>query len=319
MLLAPGCLIIHFFERLWTTVKRTVAEWLEQGVFHWGAALAYYALFSLTPLLLLGLTAGGSLLGREAVRGPVLEQAGILLGPSAREVIREVLDQISLLTFDSFIVVPTVLLLLLGATAVFVNIQGALNEIWRLQPQSGLVRNLVRSRAMSVLMLVVLGGAVLLSALLSGLSQALVPYVPDAVAETLRLGRLVEGGVTFVILWLLLTSTFTILPDARIAWRDVWLGAGVTALLLYLGQALMGLYLGKADLGSAFGAAGSLFTLLVWIYYSAQIFFLGAVFTRVWADLHGASVQPEDYAARVETRTVPRNGRRAADGVGERA
>lgn len=276
------------------------------GVFHWGGALAYYALFSLTPLLLLGVTGAGWLLGREATRTRAVEQAAEWLGPNAEQVVREVLEQVSLLTFDSVLIIPTVLILLLGATAVFANVQAALNDIWGLEARSGAVKNLIRTRLMSLLMILVLGGAVILSVFLSTVSQVLLPYLPETLADTLRLGQLVDVGVSLAVLWFLLTMTFTILPDARLAWKDVWVGAGFTAVLLYLGKALLGIYFGHASLGSAFGAAGSVFSLLVWIYYSAQIFFLGAVFTRVWADQHGARVRPEPYAVRVVRRKVER-------------
>lgn len=250
----------------------------------------------------------GVFLSGETIRARVVEQAGTWFGSSATEVVEQVVDQISLLSFDSLIILPTVLMLLFGATAIFANVQAALNDIWRLEPQSGIVKNLVRTRVMAVLMLLVLGGTVVLSVLLSTGAQLLLPHLPQGLAETLRLGQLVEVGVTLLVLWLLLSLTFAILPDARIAWGDVWVGAGFTAILLYLGKLVLGFYLGRADMASAFGAAGSLFTLLLWIYYSAQIFFLGAVFTRVWADKHGAQVRPESYAAFVETRAVVREG-----------
>lgn len=296
--------------KLWSTLRRTVSEWLDRGVFHWGAALAYYALISLTPALLLGITGVGRLLGREATKEEIVEQAGLLLGGNARSVVADIVDSLSLLTFDSIWVVPTVLLLLFGATAFFVNIQGALNDIWRLKPQSGVIKNLIRTRILAVLMLLGLAIAILLSVLLSAAAQIALRLLPDPLSGPILVGRLVEALVTLGVLTFLLSLTFMVLPDAKIAWKDVLLGSFATAILLYLGKLLLGLYVGSADLGSAFGAAGSVFTFLVWIYYSAQIFLVGAIFTHSWADLHGSRVRPEPYATLVEERVVSTPGRR---------
>jgi len=285
-------------------LRSTVSEWLDRGVFHWGAALAYYSLISLTPALLLGLTGVGHLLGRTATKERVVEQAGFWLGSQAETVVGEVVERLSLLTFDSVWVIPTVLLLLFGATAFFANIQNALNDIWGLKPQSGIVRNLVRTRILSVVMLVVLVLTIVLSVLLSAAGQMALQILPDPLSTTLLLGQLLEACITLAVLTLLLSLTFVVLPDARIAWKDVLVGSFFTAVLLYVGKLLLGLYFANADLGSAFGAAGSVFSLLVWIYYSAQIFFVGAIFTRTWADLHGSTVRPESYASFVEERVV---------------
>lgn len=290
--------------RLWTTVRRTVSEWLDRGVFHWGAALAYYSLISLTPALLLGITGVGRLLGRRATQDRVVEQAGFWLGGQAETVVGEMVARLSLLTFDSFWVIPTVLLLLFGATAFFANIQIALNDIWGLKPQSGVVRNLVRTRVLAAVMLLVLAFAIVLSVLLSAAVQMALQILPEPVATTLLLGRLLEAGITLGILTLLLSLTFMVLPDAQIEWRDVLVGSFFTAVLLYIGKMILGLYFANADLGSAFGAAGSVFSLLVWIYYSSQIFLVGAIFTRTWADLHGSTVKPEPYATFVEERVI---------------
>jgi membrane protein len=298
--------------RLWITVRRTVSEWLDQGVFHWGAALAYYALISLTPALLLGVTGVGRLLGREATKEEVVEQAGFWLGTNARSVVAEVVDRLSLLTFDSLWVVPTVLLLLFGATAFFANIQVALNDIWRLKPQSGVVKNVIRTRLLAVLMLLGLATAILLSVLLSATAQVALRLLPDPLSGPILMGRIAEAFITLGVLTFLLSLTFMVLPDAKIAWRDVLVGSFATAILLYLGKLVLGVYVGNADLGSAFGAAGSVFTLLVWIYYSAQIFLVGAIFTHTWADLHGSKVRPEPYATLVEERAISTPGRREA-------
>lgn len=275
-------------------------------MFHWGAALAYYSVFSLTPLLVLGITGLGTVLGRATVRREVVSQTGEWLGQGTAEVVRQVMDRLQALSFESLFIIPTIIMLLVGATAVFANVQAALNHIWHVEPQSGIVKNLLRTRLVSVAMIFVLAGAMVLSVVLSAAAEAILPHIPDAVAGSIRPGLWADGVVTLLALWVLLTLTFAILPDARIAWRDVGVGAGVTAVLLYLGKYVLGFYFGHADLGSAFGAAGSVFTLLVWVYYSAQVFFLGAIFTRVWAEERGAPLRPESYASFVETRTVRR-------------
>lgn len=290
--------------RLWVTLRSTVSEWLDRGAFHWGAALAYYSLISLTPALLLGITGVGHLLGRKATQERVVEQARFWLGDEAATVVGEVVGRLSLLAFDSLWVVPTVLLLLFGATAFFANIQIALNDIWGLKPQSGVVRNLVRTRILAVFMLVALAFAIVLSVVLGAAGQVALQLLPDPVTTTLLVGQLVEASITLAVWTLLLSLTFVVLPDARIAWKDVLVGSVFSAVLLYIGKLLLGLYFANADLGSAFGAAGSVFSLLVWTYYSAQIFLVGAIFTRNWADLHGSTVRPEPYATFVEERVV---------------
>ena len=284
--------------------RQTIKAWLSGDAVHWGAALSYYALFSLGPLLLLLVGTAGLVLDARTASATIINQLRPFFGTRGATVAETILREGSFPGFDSPKALVSIALLLLAGTGVFANLRGALNAVWSVRPVSGTLRNLARTRLSAILMMLTLGLLVLASVLLSTAVSVLAPYLEAQLPGGSWLVRALDLAVSTLFLWVAFAATYRILPDAQIAWRDVWVGALATAILFVVGKALIGLYLGRSDLGSAYGAAGSVFLLLVWLYYSAQIFILGATFTQVWARARGRDILPEDYAVRITERTV---------------
>lgn len=287
-------------KNLWALVKETVLLFLEDNVIHWGASLAYYSLISLAPLLVLGLTVFGKVVGTGPAEGWILEQVQLLAGDRAVTMAQTVLREASRPDLGSLGAILTIGLLLFGATAVFNNLQGALNTIWGVKPGSHMVKNVLRTRLAAFLMVVSLGGLLVVSALVSTVLSWIGPLL-DPVDSILPFVRLAELVTSVLLLWLFVAATFRVLPDVEISWKDVWMGSLSTAVLLYVGKVGLSTFLAHSARASMYGAAGSLFLLLMWVYFSAQVFFLGAEFTQVWARQQGRDIRPKSYAYRAET------------------
>jgi membrane protein len=302
-------------------LREAGSDWVDDEAPRLGAALAYYTVFSLAPLLVVVIGVFGLFLGQDAARGRLIDDVGGLVGPDAGKQIEEM---IASARFAGRGLTGTLLglaTLLLGASGVFGELQAALNRVWDVQaPPAGGIMATIRKRFFSITM--VLGTAFLLlvsmvvSVALSRLGeiagsvlpgQAVIAWVVDLVVSL--------AGVT-----LLFAMLFKYLPDVVIAWRDVWVGAAITAGLFVMGRYAIGLYLGHAGLESGFGAAGSLIVVLVWVYYSAQILLFGAEVTQVWAARRGARRQPVQGAtpvaatAQPATPAAPHHGVRPAGG-----
>jgi membrane protein len=247
--------------------------------------------FSLVPLLVVVIAVAGLVLGSDAtVRSQVLAQARSLVGAQGERMLSSAIDAANA---GGRGVVATVLggvTLLAGATGAFGELQDSLDTIWEVQRRRGGLWALVRDRALSMAM--VLGVAVLLlvSLLLSAALNFFLDHFGGALATAAVIGQVVNVGLSLAVIWLLFAAVFKVLPHTRVEWSDVWLGALVTALLFVVGKELLALYLGTARVVSAFGAAGSLVIVLLWVYYSAQILFFGAEFTQVWAHMHGSKM-----------------------------
>ena len=289
-------------RRLLHLVKRTFAEWRDDDAIRWGAAIAYYSVISLAPLVVLAATVLGQLVADERAERWIREQVGILAGPQASDVAATVLQETSRLDLTSLGSIVTVLLLLFGATAVFANLQRALNAIWSVEPRSGLLRDLARTRVSAFFTVLSLGGLIILSVVIGAVVGWLAPLV-EGVAPYLPAVHLADLLSSVLVLWVAVSAVFWVLPDVRISWRDVWVGALVTAVLLAVGKFALAAFLARNAVASMYGTAGSILLLLLWVYYSAQVFFLGAEFTQVWADERGREITPEDYAVRLRTVT----------------
>jgi membrane protein len=269
---------------------RSLKAWNDDYAPSMGAALAYYTAFSLAPLLLIVIAVAGLVFGQEAARGEIVLQLGGLVGEGGAKAIEGLLESTS--RPESSLLASTIgfATLLLGATSLFAELQSALDRIWRapaLPPSTGLM-GLLRARLLSFGLILALGFLLLVSlivgAALAALGKWSASFFPAAVMVLESLNLLLGFGVTTA----LFAACYRILPRVKIAWADVWMGAVVTALLFTLGKYLIGLYLGHAGVSSGFGAAGSLVIVLVWVYYSAQIFLLGAEFTWVFAHSRGS-------------------------------
>jgi membrane protein len=288
-------------------LKGTVLAFLEDDVIHWGASLAYYSLISLAPLVVLAMTIFGKVVGKGEAEQWILDQVQLLAGPRGQELASTVLARASQPELGSWGAILTVGLLLFGATAVFTNLQGALNRIWGVKGGSPLIRNVARTRVASFTMVLCLGGLLVLSAVASTLMSWIGPLL-DPIGTFLPLVRIGELFTSILLLWAFVAAAFKILPDVKVSWREVWIGALARALLLYLGKYALALFLARNAFASLYGTAGSLFLLLMWIYFSAQAFFFGAEFTQVWAHARGREIEPEDYAVRTRMVEVEDQG-----------
>jgi membrane protein len=283
------------FRGAWQITRDTIAEWREDNASRLAAALAYYTLLSLAPLLVIAVAISGFVFGTDAARGRIAAELSQVVGEGAAQGIQAAVA--SAQAGEGGGVLGTLVgvgALFFGASAVFVELQSALNTIWEVTPRPGRglwgeVRDRVLSFAMVVSVAFLLLVSLIVNALLSALGSWLFYELPG--------GEAFWQGVNFAVSWLIITALFALIlkvvPDAKVRWRDVWLGAAVTSLLFGVGKLLLGLYLGKAAVGSSHGAAGSLVALVVWVYYAAQIFFLGAEFTQVMAKRAGRAIAPD--------------------------
>lgn len=299
-------------------VRDSGKDFIEDDCQTQAAALSYYTIFSLPPLLVLILMILGKLVDPQDIRGQLETQIGALTGPTATEQIRTILQQAH--GPGSGALLPTVLsitALILGASGAFAQLQAALNRAWEVapDPQQGGLKAFLLKRVFSFGMILsvafLLLVSLVLSAALSAFGDALGGMLPEGVSTTLL--QVLNQVVSLAVVTVLFAAIFKVLPDARVALRDVWVGAAVTAVLFVVGKFLIGYYLGRSNPGEAFGAAGSLAVMLVWIYYSSMILLFGAEFTQAWAEQRGGGIAPERGAVRVvqekkairEGRTVP--------------
>src|SRR5262245_47509854 len=281
---------------LWLLLKEAGSRWMEDKAPRLGAALAYYAIFSLAPLLILTLAVAGLVYDRADAQTKLVAQLEGLVGQKGGEAIRAILESAS--TTGSGGVAATVIgvaMLLLGAAGLFGQLQDALNTIWEVQPKPGRgIWNMVRDRFLSLSMVLGVAFLLLVSLVVStGLSAA---GTLLGLLQTCFIGQSIQIILDVAVITLLFAMIYRLLPDVTIAWKDVWLGAAVTAVLFVAGKFLIGLYLGRSTVASAFGAAGSLALLLVWLYYSAQILLFRAEFSRAYANRHGSRVEPMRHA-----------------------
>jgi membrane protein len=274
----------------WSLVKESVLAWSDDYAPSMGAALSYYMLFSIAPLLLIVISVAGLVFGPDAARGEIFGQLQGLMGAEGAHAVERLLQNVDRPEEGVIGTLTGIGVLLLGATSVFNELQNDLDRIWRVpdERKAGGVWNLLRTRLLSFGL--VLGMALLLmvSLVVSAVLSALGKWWAPVFAGWQTLAHAVDFAVSFGLMGVVFAVIYKIMPRARIRWRDVWTGAAVTAALFAVGKFLIGLYLGRSGVGSAFGAAGSLVVVMVWVYYSAQIFLLGAEFTRVYAHAHGS-------------------------------
>src|SRR5882724_7117942 len=282
---------------LWHAIIHAVQNWWGDNCLRLAASLAYYTALSLAPLLLLIVGLTGMVLGREQVATQLAAQLEGLMGPAGRELVNSILTTTSP-KGGTWATVVGLVTLLIGATAVFGELQATLNLIWEVQPAptggvwAGLWA-LLKKRLFSLALVLALAFLLLVSLVISAALAGAAAWFQGP--EQALVSRLLELAVSLLVLTLVFALLYMYVPDAEIGWRDVWLGGFITAVLFTIGKTAIGFYLGQASVGSAYGAAGSLVVLLVWVYYSALIMFFGAEFTHVWATRHH-EVAPEPHA-----------------------
>jgi membrane protein len=253
------------------------------------AALAFYALLSLAPALYFVVTAAGVVIGRTAARGEVIAWSTQMLGPGGARFIGDVLDRGG--TGGSVATIAGVVSLFYGATVAFGALQDALNQVWEVPPPArGYIKHFFVKRLVSCLAVMIVGVLLLISLLTDAITSAAGKLMPQALPATESLLQTTNFLVSMALVTILFASLYRVLPDSWVAWRDVWTGAAITAVLFSTGKALIGLYLGHTTTSSPFGAAGSVVIFLLWVYYSAQIFLFGAEFSEVYAVARRAKV-----------------------------
>ncbi|MGI4751047.1 MAG: YihY/virulence factor BrkB family protein [Janthinobacterium lividum] len=300
---------LKYLKRTGKVLLATFNGFLDDRGLKLSAALAYYTVFALAPLLMLVISLISTFLGKDAIQNNIYPQIKSYVGSSAALQIQEMIKSISLSGKTTIAIVTSVITLVIGATSIFMEIQDSINIIWRVKakPKKGWVKMLT-NRLISFSMIISLGFLLLVSliinALVLALSNRITQYFPEV---TIQLFNLINLGITFIIIAVLFGIIFKFLPDVKITWRDVRTGAFFTSLLFMLGKYLIGIYIQTTGTGSTYGAAGSLIVILVWIYYTSAILYFGAEFTRVYADDYGHKIEPAEYAVHVEQREVERD------------
>ncbi len=280
--------------------KETFSDWGEDKAPRLAAALSYYTIFSVAPLILVVVAIAGLAFGREAAQGQIADQIRQVVGATSAKAIQDMLANARQPSHGIVATVVGFATLLLGAGGVFGALQDALNTIWGVAPKpGGGFMKMLRDRFLSFSMVLGLGFLLMVSLVVSAGLSAASKFIGGAMPGAPWLWELLNNVVSFSVFMLLFAMIFKVLPDAKVQWRDVWAGAFLTALLFTSGKFAIGLYLGRGSVGSAYGAAGSLVVLLLWIYYSAQILFFGAEFTKAYAKHFGSKISPKEDAVSV--------------------
>ncbi len=273
-----------------TLLRQVARSWLDDYAPSMGAALAYYTLFSLAPLLLIVISVAGLVFGQEAARGEIEAQLRSLMGEQGASAVQALLASVGKPTEGVAATALGVLLLLIGATTVFGELQDSLDRIWRApsQDRAGGWIALIRTRLLSFGMILAIGFLLMVSLVLSAVLSVMEHWWTMLFGGWLFVASAVNGIAGFFLIAAMFALIYKVMPRVHVQWRDVWIGAVFTALLFTLGKALIGVYIGRSGIVSGFGAAGSLVVVLLWVYYSAQIFLIGAEFTWVYANLFGS-------------------------------
>lgn len=286
------------FKGIWEVIKNTFKGFTDHKITKLSGSLAYYTVFSMGPLLIMIISLCGLFLGREAVEGEVFAVLRGFVGEDTAIQLQEIIKNASLAGKSKIAAIIGGVTLLIGATTVFGEIQDSINTIWGLKakPKKGWLK-MLQNRFLSFSVIVSLGFLLLVSLMVTGviegISAGLRARYPDVTVVVFYIINLI---LTLVISGIIFAVIFKVLPDAKIRWRDVFAGALVTALLFMLGKFGISLYISQTQVGSTYGAAGSLVVLIVWIYYSSIILYLGAEFTKAYAVAYGNDIHPNDYA-----------------------
>jgi membrane protein len=288
-------------KTIWFLVRDTFDAWLNDKAPTLGAALAYYTIFALAPLLIIVIAVASLGFGQEAAQEQIIAQIESLVGDNGAKAVQAMLESAREPQSGMVASIIGVITLIVASTGVFAQLQDSLNTIWKVAAKPGRwMQGMLQVRLLSFFMVVAVGFLLLVSLVLSAGLAALgnsfhyILPLPEFVLHALNF------LVSFAVITLLFAMIYKVLPDAKIAWSDVWIGAAVTSLLFSVGKFLIGLYLGKSGVASAYGAAGSLVIILVWVYYSAQILLFGAEFTAVYATRFGSRIVPAEHAVALQ-------------------
>ncbi len=277
--------------------QETFKEWQADKAPLIAAALAYYTVFSISPLLVIAIAIAGTVFGDQTAQAKITDQLIALVGQDGVKPILQALNNISQPKIRGFASLISIAVLIIGASGIFAQLQDALNTVWKVKPQPGQgVMLFLRKRLSSFLMVLAIGVLLILSLVLSAVVATLSRYRTDFLPGSEVLWENLDFIVSFGLITFLFCLMFKYVPDVKIAWKDVFIGSIITALLFLFGKYLLGLYISKGSLGSAYGAAGSLIVFLAWVYYSAQIILFGAEFTHVYTRMYGSKVRARKYS-----------------------
>jgi len=279
-----------FFSNSWTLVKAAAKAWIDDYAPSMGAALSYYTVFSLAPILLIVISIAGLIFGADAARGEIFGQLRGLMGADAAKAVEEILISVNKPEQGIAGTVIGFVLLFIGATTVFGELQDALDRIWRApaRDRTGGLWALLRARLLSFGMILAIAFLLMVSLVLGAATAALGKWWSGAFGSWEVVAHIVNNLLGFAVTTVGFAVIYKLMPRVKVQWHDVWLGAAVTALLFTIGKFLISLYIGKSGIASGFGAAGSLIVIFVWVYYSAQIFLMGAEFTWIYAQTFGS-------------------------------
>ncbi len=286
----------------WEILKQTCIDFVDYGVPRMSAALSYYTLFSLAPILLIVITICDVFYGRAAIEGTLFGQIQSFVGTPAARQIQDIISNAANSHLTTFASIVSMTILIFSATAVFTEIQGSINFIWQLRakPRKSWLKFLL-NRVLSLSMVMGLGFILLVSLALNAILEILLHRLLAVLPEgSVWITYAVNMGITFIVISFLFGIIFKFLPDAKIQWKDVRTGAFTTAILFMLGKFAIGYYLGKSNPGSTYGTAGSVVIILLWVYFSAMILYFGACFTKVNAQFNGRQIFPDQYAVFVQ-------------------
>lgn len=289
--------------------KNTFSGFMNDKGLKLSASLAYYTIFALAPLLLLLISLAGIFLGKDAIQGKIFGELRGLLGATAALQVQDMIKAVELSGKSTVAFIVGIITSLIGATSIFGEIQDSINIIWKVKakPKRGWLK-MIKDRLLSSSIIVSLGFLLVVSLVVNGALLAftdklshMVPQITVFVAEILNL------VISFVVITVLFATIFKVLPDVKIKWKDVRVGAFFTACLFMIGRFVIGLYISTTGAGSTFGAAGSLIVILLWVYYTAAILYIGAEFTQVFAEFKGHHIEPADFAVHIEQKEIERD------------
>lgn len=295
-------------------LKEAFQEWQDDKASRLAAALAYYTVFSLAPLVIIAIAIAGAVFGEEAARGEIVGQIQGLVGQAGAEVIETAIQNANRPDARGGVAsLISVVVLLFGASGVFAELQDSLNTVWDVQPKPGRgVSGFIKKRILSFSMVLGIGFLLMVSLILTAVLSAFSTYMSHLLPGVGWFWEILNFVISFGVITLLFAMIYKFLPDVKITWNDVLIGAIITALLFTIGKTVLGMYLGQGTFGSTYGAAGSLVIVLAWVYYSAQILFFGAELTQVYASRYGSRIVPNKDAEFVTEEA------RAKQGLGRR-
>jgi membrane protein len=307
-------------KSLWSLTRESVSQWSDDYAASMGAALAYYTIFSIAPLIVIAIAVAGFFFGQDAARGEIFAQLRGLIGDEGATAIQGVVKSAGETGKGTFAAIAGIVTLLLGATTVFGELQSDLDRVWDSpKPKESGLWGMLRGRLLSFGMVLGIGFLLLVSLILSAALSALGHFWSGWFPGWELLLQAINFIIGFAVVTGLFAMIYKLLPRCDIGWKDVWIGAIVTSLLFSVGKLLIGLYLGKSSVASSFGAAGSLVIVLLWVYYSSQIFLLGAEFTRVYAYRHGSRIGEPRAAAQAAAPRDEQAAARTDETAGKRA